>query len=103
MLQRSESLWREKRHEDQRCKSIVSRSGISSAKAGAIPRAHNALLCEIESVIAIDTAESIDELTCILDERNRRDPEGLAHQIKETIKLNVGVFITSSIGFAANR
>ena len=66
-------------------------------------RAHNALLCEIESVIAIDTAKSIDELTCILDERNRHDPEGLAHKIKETIKLNVGEFITSSIGFAANR
>ncbi len=66
-------------------------------------RAHNALLCEIESVIAIDTAKSIDELTCILDERGRRDPEGLAHKIKETIKLNVGEFITSSIGFAANR
>ncbi|MBX8828236.1 type VI secretion protein ImpB, partial [Ochrobactrum sp. SFR4] len=58
---------------------------------------------EIESVIAIDTAKSIDELTCILDERGRRDPEGLSEKIKLTIKQNVGEFITSSIGFAANR
>ena len=46
-------------------------------------RAHNALLCGIEYVIAIDTAKSIDELTCIRDERGRRDPEGLTHQIKK--------------------
>ncbi|RUV54879.1 type VI secretion protein ImpB, partial [Mesorhizobium sp. M1A.F.Ca.IN.022.02.1.1] len=30
-------------------------------------RAHNALLSEIETVIPIDTAKSIDELTCRLD------------------------------------
>ena len=66
-------------------------------------RAHNALLCEIETVIPIDTAKSIDELTCILDERGRRDPEGLALQIKQRIGQNIGPYITSSIGFAANR
>ncbi|MEJ5023069.1 hypothetical protein WH297_25595 [Ochrobactrum vermis] len=66
-------------------------------------RAHNALLCEIETVVAIDTAKSIDELTCILDETGRRDPELLAARIKSTLAENIGPFITCSIGFAANR
>lgn len=66
-------------------------------------RAHNALLCEIETVIPIDTIKSIDELVCILDECQRRDPEGLAREIKKTIAENIGPYITGSIGFAANR
>lgn len=66
-------------------------------------RAHNALLCEIETVIAIDTAKSIDELTCVLDESGRKHPDALSHQIKSTIAQNIGEFITCSIGFAANR
>ena len=66
-------------------------------------RAHNALLCEIDSVIAVDTAKSIDELTCILDENGRNHPEQLAAKIKNTIRENIGSFITCSIGFAANR
>ncbi len=66
-------------------------------------RAHNALLCEIETVIAIDTAKSIDELTCVLDDSGKRDPELLAARIKSAISNNIGQFITCSIGFAANR
>src|SRR5690606_18291434 len=66
-------------------------------------RAHNALLCEIETVIAIDTAKSIDELTCVLDDSGKRDPELLAARIKAAIAENIGPFITCSIGFAANR
>lgn len=66
-------------------------------------RAHNALLCEIETVIAIDTAKSIDELTCVLDDSGKRDPELLAARIKAAIADNIGPYITSSIGFAANR
>lgn len=66
-------------------------------------RAHNALLCEIETVIAIDTAKSIDELTCVLDERGRREPEALAEIIKRKLAENIGPYITCSIGFAANR
>lgn len=66
-------------------------------------RAHNALLSEIESVIPIDTVKSIDELTCRLDEKQRHDPQGLAYDLKEAIRRNVGPFITCSIGFAANR
>lgn len=66
-------------------------------------RAHNALLSEIETVIPIDAAKSIDELTCRLDETGRNDPEGLSARIKAAIAENVGSFITCSIGFAANR
>lgn len=66
-------------------------------------RAHNALLCEIETVIAIDTAKSIDELTCVLDDSGKRDPELLSQRIKSAIADNIGPYITSSIGFAANR
>lgn len=66
-------------------------------------RAHNALLCEIETVIPIDTAKSIDELTCKLDDAGRRDPELLAARIKAAIGENIGQWITASIGFAANR
>lgn len=66
-------------------------------------RAHNALLSEIESVIPIDTVKSIDELTCRLDEGQRLDPQRLARELKETIRRNIGPFITCSIGFAANR
>ncbi|MGE0290506.1 MAG: type VI secretion protein ImpB, partial [Bradyrhizobium sp.] len=66
-------------------------------------RAHNTLLAEIESVIPIDAVKSIDELTCRLDEPGRREPERLAARLKATLARNVGPFITSSIGFAANR
>jgi len=66
-------------------------------------RAHNALLCEIETVIPIDTAKSIDELTCKLDEEGRRRPEHLAAAIKTAIAENIGPYITASIGMAANR
>lgn len=66
-------------------------------------RAHNELLSEIETVIPIDTAKSIDELTCILDEDGRARPEDLAHRIKAAIRDSVGRCITATIGFAANR
>jgi DNA polymerase-4 len=66
-------------------------------------RAHNALLSEIETVIPIDTAKSIDEVTCRLDAAGRSDPHALAARIKAAIAENVGPWITCSIGFAANR
>ncbi len=66
-------------------------------------RAHNALLSEIETVIPIDTAKSIDELTCRLDEAGRVHPIDLSARIKAAISENVGHCITSTIGFAANR
>ncbi|MFK0642935.1 type VI secretion protein ImpB [Ochrobactrum sp. BD22] len=66
-------------------------------------RAHNALLSEIETVIPIDTAKSIDELTCRLDDDGRADPDGVARKIKDAIFDLVGPWITCSIGFAANR
>ncbi|MBA8904130.1 type VI secretion protein ImpB [Phyllobacterium sp. P30BS-XVII] len=66
-------------------------------------RAHNALLSEIETIIPIDTAKSIDELTCRLDESGRTDPHLLSARIKAAIADNIGPYITCSIGFAANR
>lgn len=66
-------------------------------------RAHNALLCEIETVLPIDTAKSIDELTCKLDETQQKEPEAVATAIKAAIWDNIGPWITCSIGFAANR
>ncbi|CAI9400074.1 Protein UmuC [Pleomorphomonas sp. T1.2MG-36] len=66
-------------------------------------RAHNALLSEIETIIPIDTAKSIDELTCVLAEDGRQHPEDLAWRVKTTIRDHVTPVITSTIGFAANR
>ncbi len=66
-------------------------------------RAHNALIAEIQSVIPVDAIKSIDELTCRLDDAGRRDPELLVARLKTTLAENVGTFITSSVGIAANR
>lgn len=66
-------------------------------------RAHLALMAEIESVIPIDARKSIDELTCILDDKTRRDPHTLSRKIKRAIAEGIGPYITCSIGFAANR
>ncbi|KQZ26574.1 hypothetical protein ASD50_04000 [Mesorhizobium sp. Root552] len=54
------------------------------------------------AVIPIDTVKSIDELTCRLDEAGRHYPETLVAQLKGTLAHNVGQFITSSVGIAAN-
>lgn len=66
-------------------------------------RAHNALLSEIESVLPISAIKSIDELTCDLDDYQRKSPERIAHNIKRNIAENIGPYIKCSIGFAANR
>ncbi len=66
-------------------------------------RAHNALLSEISAVIPIDAIKSIDEITCVLDIRQRHDPERLGQKIKQRINRYIGPYITCSIGFAANR
>lgn len=66
-------------------------------------RAHNTLLNEIECELPIETVKSIDELACIVDERQAADPRALAARIKHRIAQNVGPYITCSIGMAANR
>lgn len=66
-------------------------------------RAHNALISEIQSVIPVDAVKSIDELTCRLDDAGRRDPELLTARLKSTLAENIGPYITSSVGIAANR
>lgn len=47
--------------------------------------------------------KSIDELTCRLDEDQRREPEKLANRLREQLMSAIGPYITSSIGMAANR
>lgn len=66
-------------------------------------RAHNALISEISAVIPIDAIKSIDELTCVLDNRQRKNPEKIGEQIKTRLSRYIGPHITCSIGFAANR
>ncbi|MGJ8562194.1 MAG: Y-family DNA polymerase [Alphaproteobacteria bacterium] len=66
-------------------------------------RAHNALAAAIESIIPIDVAKSIDELTCELDRNDIADPYSLTVRIKDSIRKNVGEYISCSIGYAANR
>jgi len=66
-------------------------------------RAHNALICEIESCLPITAIKSIDELCCNLDKNHRREPHIVAANIKNNITTNIGATITCSIGFAANR
>ena len=76
---------------------------LVTQKPGMYRRAHNALAAAIQSVIPIDVAKSIDELTCRLDRKNIADPYGLTLRIKQAIKDNVGECISCSIGYAANR
>jgi DNA polymerase-4 len=66
-------------------------------------RAHNALLNEIRCETPIEVVKSIDEMACKLDGAAIADPAGLAARIKDRIRLNIGPYITCSIGFAANR
>lgn len=66
-------------------------------------RAHNALLSEISAVVPIDAVKSIDELTCKVQPADRADPRSLGVRIKKRLHENIGPYITSSIGFAANR
>lgn len=66
-------------------------------------RAHNALLSEIDAIIPVAAVKSIDEITCNLGDADILDPEQLAQRIKGRIRDHVGPYITSSIGFAANR
>jgi DNA polymerase-4 len=66
-------------------------------------RAHNALISEISAVIPIDAVKSIDELTCRVAPQDRDDPQDLGRRIKARLAENIGVHITCSIGYAANR
>jgi DNA polymerase IV len=66
-------------------------------------RAHNALIAEIESIIPVDAVKSIDELTCIMGANDRGNPLALGNRIKQRLLVNIGPWITCSIGYAANR
>jgi DNA polymerase-4 len=66
-------------------------------------RAHNALISEIAAINPVDAIKSIDELVCKVQPADRADPRALGIRIKRRIVENVGPWISSSIGFAANR
>lgn len=66
-------------------------------------RAHNALVSEITAVVPLDAIKSIDEMTGTLAPEDRCDPLALARRIKVRLREQIGPYITSSIGFAANR
>ncbi|HXF89963.1 MAG TPA: type VI secretion protein ImpB [Xanthobacteraceae bacterium] len=66
-------------------------------------RAHNALIAEIMAVLPIAAVKSIDELTCDIAPADRERPEELAGRIKARLRDNIGLWITTSIGIAANR
>lgn len=66
-------------------------------------RAHNYLVSEIMAVLPIDAIKSIDEMTCRVEPAHRDEPELLGIRIKRRLHDNVGPWITSSIGIAANR
>jgi len=81
------------------CPEIV----LTSQSPDLYRRAHATLLSELAAVIPIDAVKSIDELTCRLDKAAIRNPEGLAFNLQDRIRVHVGEHITCSIGMAANR
>ena len=66
-------------------------------------RMHAMLANEIRAVLPLGAIKSIDELTCPLDRRAVRDPEGTAQAIKRRIAAETDATVTCSIGMAANR
>ena len=66
---------------------------------------HHRLVAEIERHIPIDTAHSVDEVSCRLlgPERVPEAARALARAIKRGIADRVGACLTSSIGLAPNR
>lgn len=66
-------------------------------------RAHNALICEISTIVPIDAIKSIDEMTGAVEPKHRADPLDLAARVKGRLLNEFGPWITCSMGFAANR
>jgi DNA polymerase IV len=66
---------------------------------------HNRIIAEVERHIPIAKVCSIDEVACrLLDNENgEADVRALATRIKEGIRVNVGDWLTCSIGVAPNR
>ncbi|MBP7253838.1 MAG: hypothetical protein KBA75_10195 [Alphaproteobacteria bacterium] len=65
---------------------------------------HHRILAAINDCIPIADTLSIDEVSCRLD-RNEEDPvaaSALAKRIKQSIRDQVGICMTSSIGIASN-
>ena len=66
---------------------------------------HHKILAAVDTCLPIHEVLSIDEVSCRLD-RLQQDPLSairLAHQIKSAIRSQVGEYMTSSVGIAANK
>ena len=66
---------------------------------------HHRILKAIESCIPIDAVLSIDEVACRLDVREQQEDiaRHLAQKIKDALRKEVGICLTSSIGIASNK
>jgi DNA polymerase-4 len=65
---------------------------------------HKLIFTEVNKIMKIDHVLSIDEGACRLTGKQKNEEEAkiLASRIKESIKQNVGDYITCSIGIASN-
>ena len=89
-------------HEAKRlCKDLI----CVQARPGIYVEYHHLLLNEINKYLCVDHVFSIDEGACKLtgNQHNKEVALLLAHQIKKSIKENIGDYITCSIGIAPNR
>ena len=89
-------------HEAKRlCKDLI----CVQARPSIYVEYHHLLLNEINKYLCVDHVFSIDEGACKLtgNQHNKEVALLLAHQIKKSIKENIGDYITCSIGIAPNR
>ena len=65
---------------------------------------HHCVLGAIERVMPVEKVRSIDELTCVLDktERTAEAASKVAMKLKQIIREEAGICLTSSIGIAPN-
>lgn len=66
---------------------------------------HNKIVSAVRDVLPIDRVHSIDEMSCRLTGSHRGYEKAidLGHQVKESIKKNVGESLRCSVGIAPNR
>lgn len=64
---------------------------------------HNRIVAEVDSHVPVRKVWSIDEVECRLIGREQKNAEGLALNIREGLRKNIGSYITPSIGLAPNQ
>jgi DNA polymerase IV len=78
---------------------------IIEARPAVYVRIHHAIQKAVNTCIPVHSVRSIDELSCLLDDREA-DPRiatTLAHKVKHAIAHDVGEYLKCSIGIAPNR